>query len=63
MGPYTTGRERPQVAGGRTNTIWKVAANTVYSIISGGALIRGDPLAWGLGGVLKTPHRKKNLTC
>jgi len=41
--------------------IWSVAAN-IYRISSRGQPKRGGPPAWGLGKVLKTPHRK-NVSC
>jgi len=31
----------------------------IYSISSGGELMKGDSPVWGLDEVLKTPHRKK----
>jgi hypothetical protein len=63
LDPCHHGMARPQVAdGGEGLQIWRVAAN-IYWIISRGQPTRGGRPAWGLGGVLTTPHRKKKETC
>jgi hypothetical protein len=49
---------RPQVAdGGESLQIWRVAANILNK--QSRTADKGGPPAWGLGGGLTTPHRKK----